>query len=532
MLQIVTEAIVRNMDVAFARVWTLDASGKMLLLRASAGMYTHLNGFHSRVPIGKHKIGRIAKDRTPHVTNDVVNDPWISDPEWARREHFVSFAGYPLVVGGDLVGVLAVFGREHLSDTAIEALGSAARSVAVGIQRRKLEEQYRQSQKMEAIGQLAGGVAHDFNNLLSVILGYTQILLGREDLPESVPPRLEQIKRAGERAAALTRQLLAFGRRQIMEPRVLDLNAVLRDLDPMLHRLISENIKLEIRTDPDLARTKADPSQLEQVIVNLAVNARDAMPEGGELVISTSNAEVDRERAAIQTEPKEGAYVRLVVSDSGMGMTPDVRQRIFEPFFTTKERGKGTGLGLATVYGIVQQSGGYISVYSEPGIGTTFRVDLPATREKKAVRRPARGGASRRAPEGTETVLLVEDEAAVRSVARDALADLGYTVLEAGDGVEALQTSEAYPDPIHLVVTDVIMPRMNGSRLVEEITKQRPGIRHLFVSGYADDEVFRHRILPSGTPFLAKPFTPGSLGSKVRSVLDSPAREETEPQAE
>jgi CheY-like chemotaxis protein len=213
-------------------------------------------------------------------------------------------------------------------------------------------------------------------------------------------------------------------------------------------------------------------------------------------------------------------------------MTPDVRQRIFEPFFTTKERGKGTGLGLATVYGIVQQSGGYISVYSEPGIGTTFRVDLPATREKSAVRRPARGGASRRAPEGTETVLLVEDEAAVRSVARDALADLGYTVLEAGDGVEALQTSEAYPDPIHLVVTDVIMPRMNGSRLVEEITKQRPGIRHLFVSGYADDEVFRHRILPSGTPFLAKPFTPGSLGSKVRSVLDSPAREETEPQAE
>jgi PAS domain S-box-containing protein len=383
----------------------------------------------------------------------------------------------------------------------------------------ELEEQLRQSQKMEAIGRLAGGVAHDFNNLLTAITGYTDILL--IDLAEGDPLRdyLEQVQKAALRAAALTRQLLAFSRRQVLQPEVMDLNAAVADMEEMLRRLIGEDIDLITVLDPALGRVKADPGQIEQVIMNLAVNARDAMPRGGKLTIETANVELDEDYAGRHVAVRPGSYVMLAISDTGVGMTPEIQARIFEPFFTTKERGKGTGLGLSTVYGIVKQSGGNIWVYSEIGRGTTFKIYLPRV-EGEIV-----SGDHTRAPiesyGGTETILLVEDDDLVRDLARRVLRKNGYTVLDAQNGGEALLLCEQHDGPIHLMVTDVVLPRMGARELAERLATLRPAMKVLYMSGYTDNAIVHHGTLDPGTAFLQKPFTPESLARKVREVLDA-----------
>ena len=383
---------------------------------------------------------------------------------------------------------------------------------------RHLEEQFRQSQKMEAVGQLAGGIAHDFNNLLTAILGNTQLLLRELPPGDSKRGDVEEIRKASERAASLTRQLLAYSRRQMLQPVVLDLNVVVAEMDKLLRRLIGEHIALVTVLAPDLGRVKADPNQLEQVIVNLAVNARDAMPEGGKLTIETANVDLDEGFAQAHLGSVPGAYAMLAVTDTGSGMDATVRAHLFEPFFTTKEVGKGTGLGLATVYGIVKQSDGYISVYSEPGHGSSFKIYLPRVATPAgAAAGPQKGGPAR----GTETVLVVEDEPAVLSLSRRALEAQGYVVLAASDAAAALRVVERHGGMIHLLLTDVVMPGLSGRELADQLAGQRPGIRVLYMSGYPGDAVVQHGTLPTGSAFLQKPFSPDGLARKVRDVLDA-----------
>jgi PAS domain S-box-containing protein len=386
--------------------------------------------------------------------------------------------------------------------------------------RQQLEEQLIQSQKMEAVGRLAGGIAHDFNNLLTAIAGYSELLLGQ--LPPG-DPRLghaAEIRKAGERAAALTRQLLAFSRRQVLEPRVLDLNAVVSGMRDMLRRMIGEDI--ELRTQPALGLwpVKADPGQIEQAVLNLVVNARDAMPQGGKLTIETANVEIDEKFARGYVSVESGQYAMLAVTDSGVGMGEATKARLFEPFFTTKERGKGTGLGLSTTYGIVKQSGGYIWCYSEPGRGTTFKIYLP--RADAPVEKPAPAPAAPLSLAAAgETILLVEDEREVRALVQKLLKMQGYTLLTAADPEEAISMAREYKGKIDLMVTDVVMPRMSGREVAERLAVSRPDMKILFVSGYTDDAIVRHGILEPGTAFLQKPFSPQALARKVREVLEA-----------
>jgi PAS domain S-box-containing protein len=386
-------------------------------------------------------------------------------------------------------------------------------------ERRQLEEQLRQAHKMEAIGQLAGGIAHDFNNLLTIINGYSQLLLDRL---ESADPRrgfADEVRKAGERAATLTGQLLAFSRRQVLAPQVLDLNVVVTSVQKMLRRLIGEDIELVAALDPGLEQVRADPGQIEQVILNLAVNARDAMPQGGKLTIETANVELDSEYVQTHALSTSGPHVMLGVSDTGCGMDRETLSHVFEPFFTTKEQGKGTGLGLATVYGIVRQSGGNIWAYSEPGKGTTFKVYLPRVQETVAAASPEGREAS---PRGSETILVVEDDAAVRPLVRGVLLSKGYTVLEASRGDEALSVSESHRGPIELLVTDIVMPVMTGRDLAEQLLLRHPETKVLYMSGYTNDAIVHHGVLKEGAAFLQKPFTPDALARKVREVLDGP----------
>jgi two-component system, cell cycle sensor histidine kinase and response regulator CckA len=385
-------------------------------------------------------------------------------------------------------------------------------------QQRSLEAQFRQAQRLEAVGRLAGGVAHDFNNILTAITGYSDLLL--EDLGPEDPkrPDVEEIQAAARRAAALTRQLLAFSRKQVFQTRVLDLNEVVRTLENMLRRLIGEDIKLEVALASGLGAVRADPGQIEQVILNLAVNSRDAMPGGGRLTIESANVDLDDAYAREHAGAVPGPYVLLAVSDTGVGIDAETRAHIFEPFFTTKEQGKGTGLGLATVYGIIKQSGGYVAVYSEPGRGATFKIYLPRVEATPDATIPAL--AEPPVAGGGETILLAEDDPSVRAVVSDVLAQKGYRVLRAGDGQSALEMAGAQPGRIHLLVTDLVMPGMTGRELADALTALRPGTPVLYISGYTDDAVVRHGVLEEGMPYLQKPFTPRALTAKVREVLD------------
>jgi PAS domain S-box-containing protein len=384
---------------------------------------------------------------------------------------------------------------------------------------KRLEEQYRQAQKMEGIGKLAGGVAHDFNNLLTIINGYSEMMIHQPRLGEATKNLLREIQKAGTRAAGLTQQLLAFSRKQILQPKLLDLNAVVTDTEKMLHRMIGEDVELAFIPSVGLARVMADPGQIDQVLINLAVNARDAMPKGGKLTLETGNVFLGDEYIETHPEVKPGPYVLLALSDTGCGMDKATRSQIFEPFFTTKEPGKGTGLGLATVFGIIKQSEGHIEVYSEVGIGTTFKIYLPAVGQSLPSDESHPG--LRVMPTGTETLLLVEDEDGVRGLAKLALQSCGYAIFEAEDGQKALDVAASHTEPIHLLVTDVVMPRMSGREVAEKLTAIRPGMKVLFLSGYTDDAVVRHGIVAAEHHFLQKPFTAADLANKVRQVLDT-----------
>ena len=386
-------------------------------------------------------------------------------------------------------------------------------------ERKSLEQQLRQAQKMEAVGRLAGGVAHDFNNIMTAILGYSHLLRDQLGPDDARRQDVEEIRMATERAVSLTRQLLAFSRKQMLRPVVLDLNAELTSMDKMLRRLIGEDIELVAALPPTLGRVKADPSQIEQVIMNLAVNARDAMPGGGKLTLETSDVELAQPHSREGVTVPAGAYVQLVVRDTGIGMDATTRAHLFEPFFTTKEVGKGTGLGLATVYGIVKQSGGYVWADSEPGQGTTFKIYLPQVAEEPE---PAAAAAPTGPVHGSETVLLVEDEEPVRALARKVLEAHGYTVLEARRGDDALGLASRHDGPIGLLLSDVIMPGMNGRELAQRLTSLRREMKVLYISGYTDNAIVSQGTLERGTALLQKPFSPEALTRKVREVLDGP----------
>jgi two-component system cell cycle sensor histidine kinase/response regulator CckA len=434
--------------------------------------------------------------------------------------------GVPLIVVSGSIGeetavkVLQAGASDYLLKDRLARLGDAVRRVIEERQlqreRHALEEQYRQSQKMEAVGQLAGGIAHDFNNLLTAIQGYCELVASGLGTDNPVERELNEIRRAADRAASLTRQLLAFSRRQILEPRVLDLRDSLRGIEPMLRRLIGEDIQVVVHAADEIGRVRADPGQIEQVILNLAVNARDAMPQGGTLRLEVADVELDDTFARNHPATTPGRYVLLAVSDTGIGMDGATRARVFEPFFTTKEKGKGTGLGLSTVYGIVKQSGGNIWLYSEPGAGTTFKIYLP--RIDAPAEQPVPPPTVEKLT-GTETILVVEDEDSVRDLIDRVLSGYGYRVLVARTPREAVSLAAGEAGPIDLIVTDVVLPQMSGSALANEILGSRPQIRVLYMSGYTDDAIVHRGVLDMGTLFLQKPFTPEVLARKVREVL-------------
>jgi two-component system cell cycle sensor histidine kinase/response regulator CckA len=489
MLQKCSDAIVRHLDAVFARIWTVEPASNQLELQASAGLHAQPVG-QTRKPIADLEIGK----------------------------------SYPLVINSELVGVIEMFSREGLTAAVREAMGAVADAIAVGIRRNRaeqakesLEAQLRQAQKLEAIGSLAGGVAHDFNNILSVILSYSEFIQSDLEPGHVVLGDVAEIHAAAMRAAGLTRQLLAFSRQQMLQPRVLDLGEVICDLESMLRRLLSEDIDLTITIDPEVGNIYADPGQIEQVLMNLVVNARDAMGSGGIVTIETAKVDVDAAFATDHIGVTPGPHAKVSVTDTGEGMSAEVRARIFEPFFTTKEKGKGTGLGLSTVFGIVRQSNGAIFVDSTPGVGTTFEVYLPVSTETADVPEVSRSTILG----GSETILLCEDEVPVRTLARTVLTRKGYRVLEAQNGGEALLLCEQHAS-IDLLVTDVVMPMMSGRQLAERLRAIRPELRVLYMSGYTEDAVVRHGIFTDQLAFLQKPITPDVMARKVREVLDSP----------
>jgi len=457
---------------------------------------------------------------------EVLNRPLLIVPENDIDEHRLLLAratGGEPVVGiertrwrKDGTGVLVSISVAPLRDDRGGATGFIATYMEVGT-RRALEEQFRHAQKMESVGRLAGGVAHDFNNLLTVILGYGHMLRAMDTLDASVASGVAEIVDAAERAADLTRQLLAFSRKQLLQPEVLTLDSIVRRMGRLLRRLIGEDIELVTVIPQSTDPVRVDPAQIEQVVANLVVNSRDAMPGGGRLTIEISNVDLDETYASRRMDFQPGKYVMLAVTDTGTGMAPAVQERIFEPFFTTKEPGKGTGLGLATVYGIVKQSGGDVWAYSEPGTGTTFKVYLPAVRTTD----PSEAEASAVIPSvgGAETILLVEDEEKVRVLAAGILKAAGYHVFQARTGDEALLILRQRPDEIHLLLTDAVLPRVSGEQLAKRAVEIRPGIRLLFMSGYTDTAVVANGVITEGNVFLQKPFTPEILLKKTREAL-------------
>jgi PAS domain S-box-containing protein len=424
-------------------------------------------------------------------------------PDRDGQTHYIDFSLKPVYDAAGSIVLLIPEGRDITNRVVAEEA------------KRKLEQQLLQAQKMEALGQLAGGIAHDFNNLLTVIAGHTDMLMSdKGDQPSRHD--LEQIRQASERAASMTRQLLAFSRQSVLEPKVINLNTVVTQMETMLRRSIGENIELIVKAAPDTRPVKADPDQIARALLNMAINARDAMADGGKLIIETRNVELPDSPTGDSAQGST-SFVLLSMSDTGCGMTAETKARLFEPFYTTKEHGKGTGLGLAVVDGIVKQSGGRIDVYSESGVGTTFKIYLPATHDTDDT---AATLVDRRPPQGNETVLLVEDEPAVREMTQAALQRHGYTVLPAASGAEALRIARANQGAINVVLTDVVMPGMSGPQLVEELRAEHPRLAALFMSGYTSDAVLRHGIETGEADFLQKPFSTSALAAKLRQVLD------------
>jgi len=483
-----------------------------------------------KFPVGDGLTGRAIKSGSIVIDNEYLKN---------RRPGFVvigkheegsipqSALSAPMIVRGRTVGCIEIqsYQPQAYNDEHATAMRMAANLAATAVEHveliereREKAEQLRQSQKMDAVGQLAGGVAHDFNNLITVITGYSDLLLRGMPSTSPVFRKLSEIKKAGDRAASLTRQLLAFSRKQVFQERVVDLNSIVADMDKMLQRLIGEDIDLVSLLEPSLCWIKADPGQIEQVLLNLAVNARDAMPRGGKLTIETRHAILDEAYVKSHLAAKPGRWLMLAVSDTGIGMDSETQKRIFEPFFTTKEIGKGTGLGLATVYGIVKQSGGNIWVYSEPDKGTTFKIYLPIAEEFANMESKT---CQSEIALGQGTILLVEDDELVRDLAADILEPSGYRVLPAANGVEALRICAEHVGKIELMITDVVMPQMGGRELAERVALMRPDTLVLYISGYTDDAVVRHGVLDEEMSFLQKPFTPDSLARKVGDLLDT-----------
>jgi two-component system, cell cycle sensor histidine kinase and response regulator CckA len=523
-LQRCVVAVVEHLVATGAHIWTVGASGTMLELQATAGTAEGGAAPGQPIPVGEGRIGRIASTRKPDVARASRAEPGSAGEPWQESTR-TGFAGHPLVAKGELLGVLAVHADAPLADVALGALEAVADSIAVGIDRRRveharasLEEQLRRADKLQAIGELAGGVAHDFNNMLAVIGSYTEMVMA--DLADDDPHRedLQEVRSATDRACALTRQLLAFGRRQLLQPVVLDVDDVVADMKRMFQRVLPENIEL-VTHGSTRSAVRADRGQLEQVVMNLVVNARDAMPDGGRLTIATSQIDLDASSIELGTGVTPGPHVALLVTDTGSGMSPEVRARIFEPFFTTKAVGRGTGLGLATVFGIVQQSGGHILVDSEPGRGTTIRIYLPALEDSPDATRFA----STPSPSaGSETVLLVEDNDAVRLVAARILRQSGYRVVVAQTPDAAIRewTGGAHFD---VLLTDLVMPGMDGRTLAATLAARTGPLRVLYMTGYAGD-TFASEPFEPGTPVLEKPFTPTTLTRKLRDVLAAPPR--------
>ncbi len=498
----------------------VGASGEVIFMTNREGVITFINPEFTR--LYGHEEAEVVGKATPRILKSDTKNAEEYREFWRAllEKRGVRWETVNRAKDGHLVTV------EASANPILDEHGEIAGFLAIQrdiTARKQLEEQFRQAQKMEAVGRLAGGVAHDFNNMLTVINGYSELLLSEPDLPAAHKSRVEEIKKAGDRAAALTRQLLAFTRQQVLQPEVLDLSAVISDLGKLLVRLIGEDIELAIVPAKGLWRVKADPSQLEQVLMNLAVNARDAMLGGGKLTIETSNVELDTTYGRNHPMVKPGKYVLLAVSDTGHGMDAETQAHIFEPFFTTKPKGKGTGLGLATVYGIVKQSGGSIWVYSEPGRGTTIKVYLPAVEKKVAYKGSQASGSGERVEEtrGSETILLVEDEEAVRSFARDVLKSKGYQVLVAAGGEEGLHIARQTRPPIHLLLTDLVMPNTNGRELARQLVQTHPETKCLFMSGYTEEAAMRSEPLAEGSAFVQKPFTAEAMARKVRELLDA-----------
>jgi PAS domain S-box-containing protein len=467
--------------------------------------------------------------KAPLVISDAQGD-WSLEPihDQMRQCGIASLLSLPLIIEGEVVGSLDLEAMEsrHFSVEEVSLAWSVADQLAGVLaqrrlqeQRQRLEEQYRQAQKMEVVGQLTAGIAHDFNNLLTVINGFAELMSFEVGANDPLRESMSRILDAGRRATDLVRRLLAFSRKQVIEPQVIDLNSIVAEMDKMLRRIIGENIELVTSLGADLSPVEVDPAQIEQVIINLAVNARDAMPAGGQLTIETANVVLDEAYTAHHLSVQPGKHVLLAISDTGIGMSQDIKAHLFEPFFTTKEVGKGTGLGLATVYGIVKQSGGHIWVYSEEGRGTTFKIYLPCAKGAPRPLLRQRGMAD--APCGKETILLVEDDEAVRDLALRVLRGQGYTVLQARNGQEALHISAHHPHPIHLLLSDLVMPGIGGKDLAQQLVQARSGLRVLLMSGYTDQAVAHDGLLESGFAFLQKPFSPIALANKVRQALDN-----------
>lgn len=467
---------------------------------------THIYGYVAEEIQGEPIAGLFTSDGLDQLQTNI---------ETLRRGESVSrYETRGLTSTGTTIEIAVTMSPIQTMNGCLEGASAIIRDIS---NQKQLQKEFFLSQKMEAVGRLAAGVAHDFNNLLTVVTGYSSLLLSELKETDRTYAEISEISKAGERAASLTRQLLAFSRKQVLQPRVLDLNSIVDDMDRMLQRVIGEDIDLIVLLDGNIWSVKADPAQIEQVIMNLAVNARDAMPKGGKLTIETSNIHLQETLTRRHLDIPPGAYVTLSVTDTGIGMDTETQARIFEPFFTTKDQGEGTGLGLSTVYGIVQQSGGTILVYSELGHGTTFKIYLPRVEASPA--RPSSPPVIHY-PRGSETILVVEDEDAVRILVCSILQKQGYTVLWASNASEALRMAEQHNEKIDLMITDVIMPVMSGSELADRLQILRPGMNVLFMSGYSDNAIADQGILKPDTAFLEKPFEPHVLTKKVRDVLD------------